>query len=190
MARNIRPASGNRESAEFATARPPYIPSKPRQLREFRLAPVHMHPPALGAAVQPGEHLAGVQQAVGVKGALDLLLAQQVGLAELVFHQVAVLDADAVLTGQHAADIDAQTQNVRAERLGALDNDPRSSALALPNVLDAQAKRCSLPPVRRIDLTPPVLWQINEISWGFCSRFSNSPVKLSRNSHLDALRKK
>ena len=35
-------------------------------------------------------------------------------------HQVALLDADAVLAGQHAADLDAEPQDVGAELLGAL----------------------------------------------------------------------
>ena len=38
----------------------------------------------------------------------------------IVVHQVALLDADAVLAGQHATDLDAQPQDVGAERLGAL----------------------------------------------------------------------
>jgi hypothetical protein len=35
-------------------------------------------------------------------------------------HQVALLDADAVLAGQHAADLDAQPQDIGAELLGLL----------------------------------------------------------------------
>ena len=39
----------------------------------------------------------------------------------IVAHQVALLDADAVLAGQHAADLDAEPQDVGAERLGPLE---------------------------------------------------------------------
>jgi hypothetical protein len=64
------------------------------------------------------EHLAGIEQTlVGVEGAFDALLVE-VDLAEHFRHQVALLDADAVLAGQHAADLDAQPQDVGAEFLG------------------------------------------------------------------------
>ena len=78
-----------------------------------------MHPPHLGAAMKFGEYLAGIQQALGVEGAFELLLAFQVGRAELIFHQVALLHAHPMLPGQNAADIDAKAQYIRPERLGA-----------------------------------------------------------------------
>ena len=45
----------------------------------------------------------------------------EVGLVEHLAHQVALLDPDPVLAGQHAADRDAEPQDVGAERLGPLD---------------------------------------------------------------------
>jgi hypothetical protein len=54
---------------------------------------------------------------VGVEGAFDAHLLIEVDLAEHLRHQVAFLDADAVLAGQHAADLDAQPQDVGAEAL-------------------------------------------------------------------------
>ena len=45
----------------------------------------------------------------------------EVGFVEHRAHQVALLDADPVLAGQHAADLDAEPQDVGAECLGALD---------------------------------------------------------------------
>src|SRR3546814_8468286 len=57
--------------------------SEPRDLRERHLPLPDVHPPQLGTAVQPGEHLAGVEQAVAVEGAFEALLLLQVGRAEL-----------------------------------------------------------------------------------------------------------
>ena len=73
-----------------------------------------------GAAVQLRKHLARVQQPVGIEGAFDPLLVGQIAFVEHRSHQVALFDADPVLAGQNAADLDAQPQDVRAERLGAL----------------------------------------------------------------------
>ena len=86
-----------------------------------RCAGMHMHAAELGAAVQRRKHLAGIEQALGVEGAFEPLLLVEVDLGEHRRHQVALLDADAVLAGQHAADLDAEPQDVGAERLGALE---------------------------------------------------------------------
>ena len=66
------------------------------------------------------EHLAGIEQPVGIEGAFQPLLLGQIDLVEHLRHQVALLDAHAVLAGQHAADLDAEAQDVGAERLGPL----------------------------------------------------------------------
>ena len=84
------------------------------------MAAVDVQAAELGAAVQLRKDLAGVEDLGGVEGALDALLLVQVVLVEHHRHQVA-LDADAVLAGQHAADLDAQLQDLGAERLGALE---------------------------------------------------------------------
>src|SRR5438105_3567140 len=90
-------------------------------IRERHPARMHVQAAELGAAMQGREHLAGVEQALGVEGAFEPLLLVQIDLGEHRRHQVALLDADAVLAGQHAADLDAELQNVRAEFFGALE---------------------------------------------------------------------
>ena len=75
---------------------------------------MHVHAAQFGAPVQGGVDLAGVQQMAGVEGALDPLLLLQVVLGEHGVHQVALLDADAVLAGEHPADLDAHAQDIGA----------------------------------------------------------------------------
>ena len=67
------------------------------------------------------KHLAGIEQPVGVEGALHPHLLLEVGGGELHAHQLALLDADAMLAGQAAAELDAQLENLRAAQLGALE---------------------------------------------------------------------
>ena len=73
-----------------------------------------------GAAAELGEDLAGIEQMVGIEGALHAHLLVQVDLGELHAHQVALLDSDAMLAGQHAADAHAEPQDIGAEFLGAM----------------------------------------------------------------------
>src|SRR5580704_18399549 len=94
--------------------------SKPRKFRKSELAAVDMHAAKLGAAVQRRKHLAGVEQALGVERAFQPLLLVEVDLAEHFRHQVALLDADAMLAGQHAAEFDTTAKDIRAERLRAV----------------------------------------------------------------------
>ena len=82
---------------------------------------MHVHVPEFGAAMQPREHLAGIEQALGIEGALEPLLLVEIGLRELHRHQIALLDADAVLAGQYAADLDAAPENIGAEFFGPLE---------------------------------------------------------------------
>ncbi len=63
----------------------------------------------------------GLSRPFVVEGAFEPLLLLEVGLREHHRHQVALLDADAVLAGQHAADLDAELQDFRAERLGLVE---------------------------------------------------------------------
>ena len=80
-----------------------------------------MQPAELGAAMELREHLAGVQQTVRVEGAFEALLMGEVGFVEHCSHEVALFDADPVLAGQHAADRNAQPEDVGTEGLGLLD---------------------------------------------------------------------
>ena len=66
-----------------------------------------------------GEDLAWVHQRCGIERAFDMLLLVEIRLVEHDWHQVALFDADAVLSGQDAPDFDAQPQDVRTELFGA-----------------------------------------------------------------------
>ena len=61
----------------------------------------------LGATMQLWKYLARVEQAVRVERAFQSLLVRQVAFVEHRSHQVALLDADPVLAGQDAADLNA-----------------------------------------------------------------------------------
>src|SRR5215831_17303731 len=95
--------------------------SKPRQVRERHLAGVDMHAAELGAAMQRREDFAGVEQALRIEGAFQALLLVEVDLGEHLAHQVALLDADAMLAGEYAAELDTAAQDVGAEGFRLLD---------------------------------------------------------------------
>src|SRR5580704_3789565 len=82
--------------------------SKPRNIRKRHPPGMHMHAAELGAAVQGREYFAGIEQALVVEGAFDALLRLEIDFRKHHRHQIAFLDADAVLAGEHAADLDAQ----------------------------------------------------------------------------------
>src|SRR5580698_4150608 len=88
--------------------------SKPGNLGKCQLAAVDMDAAEFGAAVQGRKYLAWVQEALGVEGAFQPLLLVEVDLRKHLRHQVALLDADAVLAGQDAAEFDADSQDVGA----------------------------------------------------------------------------
>src|SRR5438045_3258188 len=94
------------------------IASKPRQVGKRQLAAVDVDAAEFGAAVQGRKHFSGVEQPLRVERAFQPLLGVQIDLAEHFRHQVALLDADAVLAGQYAAEFDAHPQDVGSERLG------------------------------------------------------------------------
>src|SRR5258707_8253176 len=73
--------------------------SKPRQIRERDLAAMDVDAPELGAAMELREDLAGIQQPVRIEGAFQALLLVEVDRIEHYRHQIALLDADAVLAG-------------------------------------------------------------------------------------------
>src|SRR5581483_4709466 len=66
------------------------------------------------------EHLGRVEQPLGIEHRLDAHLHAQIGLVELHAHQVALLDAHAVLAGEAAAGRHAQLEDLVARLLGAL----------------------------------------------------------------------
>ena len=67
-----------------------------------------------------GNTLPGLSRPLASKAHLTRCCAVEIDLGEHHRHQIALLDADAVLAGQHAADLDAELQDLGAEMLGAL----------------------------------------------------------------------
>src|SRR5947209_287470 len=96
-------------------------PSKPRQIGKARRAAVHMNAIELRAAAELRKDLAGIEQALLIEGAFQALLLVQVDFTEHRVHEIALFDADAVLAGEHAADLDAKPQDRRAEGFGPLE---------------------------------------------------------------------
>ena len=94
---------------------------EPRQVREALRARVHVLAPLLGAAAQRRIDLAGIEAHVGIERVLHAMLDLEVRRVELIRHEIALLDADAVLARQHAADVDAELQDLEAERFGSFD---------------------------------------------------------------------
>src|SRR5436190_8367642 len=64
------------------------------------------------------EDLGRVQQPLRIEHGLDSHLHDEIGLGELDVHQVALLDADAVLAGEAAAGGDAQLEDLMTRLLG------------------------------------------------------------------------
>src|SRR6266699_4440461 len=95
--------------------------SEPRNIRKRYPPGVHVHAPELGAAVQRRKHLARVEQTLVVEGAFEPLLLLEVSLGEHGRHQVALFHAHPVLAGEHAADLDAKLEDVRAELFRTLE---------------------------------------------------------------------
>src|SRR5262249_46851550 len=93
---------------------PAGIVSEPRDVGERDLVVMHHHAPQLGAAPEPGKHLPGIEQVVGIESAFHTHLLVEIDVGELLAHQVALLDADAVLPGQDPSDADAEAQDVGA----------------------------------------------------------------------------
>jgi hypothetical protein len=85
-------------------------------VRQLTVVDVHRAP--LGAAVQFGHGLAGVEQGVGIERGLHVVEARQFRGGELGAHLPDFLQADAVLAGDGAADLDAQFENLAAEGFG------------------------------------------------------------------------
>src|SRR6516165_3444720 len=96
-------------------------PSKARQIGKGQSAGVDVKAAELGATMQLWKYLARVEQAVRVERAFQSLLVRQVAFVEHRSHQVALLDADPMLAGQDAADLNAELEDVDAKGLRALD---------------------------------------------------------------------
>ena len=77
-----------------------------------------MKTPQFSAAVQYREHFAWVQQVLCVEGTFQPLLVVKINRGEHLPHEIALLDANAMLAGQHTTHADAKSQNISTEGLG------------------------------------------------------------------------
>src|ERR1700722_19862330 len=100
---------------------------------------MHVHAAEFRAAAKLREYLARIEQAVRVEGAFQPLLLIEVILVEHGVHEIALLDADSVLAGQNAADVNTQPEDLRAKRLrpvefprlvGVIENERMKVAVA------------------------------------------------------------
>jgi hypothetical protein len=80
-----------------------------------------MNPAELGTAMQLWKDLARVEQAIRIESAFEALLVRQVALVEHCSHEVALFDADPVLTGQYSTNFDAELEDIGTKGLGTLD---------------------------------------------------------------------
>ncbi len=74
-----------------------------------------------------GNTLPGLKRTSGSNACLMRCCTSRSDVRELVRHQVALLDSDAVLAREHAADVDAELEDLGAERLGAIESRPARS---------------------------------------------------------------
>ena len=105
----------------------------------------------LGAAMQLRKYLARVEQAVGIECAFQALLMRQVAFVKHRPHQVALFDADPVLAGQDAADLDAEPEDIGAKGLGTLD------LIGFVGVVKNQRVKISIASVKYVRDCEPVL---------------------------------
>src|SRR5256712_12479808 len=109
------------------------------------------HGPRLDAGLARGEHLAGIAEATGVERVLEALHEREVGGREDERHEVGLLQADAVLARDRAADLRAYLHDLCAggnpasllAGLARVVEDVRGQVAVAPveDVADAQAVR-------------------------------------------------
>ena len=130
-----------------------------------------------------GNTLPGLSRPLGVERAFEPLLLVEVVLGEHHRHQVALLDADAVLAGQHAADLDAELEDFGAELLGLLQ------LARLVGVVEDQRMQIAVAGVEHVgDAQPVVLRQFADAlehlrqlaRAGWCRPCSSSPARCAR----------
>src|SRR5690242_7161273 len=79
-----------------------------------------MHFPILRAAREGGNGFAGVQQSSRIEGPLDRKEGRSLTRRKLYAHRIDFFDADAVLTGDGAAQLHTELQDFRTETICAL----------------------------------------------------------------------
>ena len=85
------------------------------------VARFHVHGAELSTAVQRRHSFAWVEQKLSVESGLDGVKLRQLGGCELNTHFRQLLDADAVFTGNRAADLYTELQDSAAELLRAAE---------------------------------------------------------------------
>ena len=76
----------------------------------------------VGCSVQPISDLGhGIPDLLVYAPRIDAHLLFEIDLGEHLAHQIALLDAHAMFTREHAADRNAETQTVKAQLFGAFD---------------------------------------------------------------------
>src|SRR5712664_1647349 len=88
-----------------------------RDFRKSRLAAAYSRAAELHTAAGRGKHLAGIEEFLRIERAFEALLLDQINIAELVLHEVPLLDANAVLPGEHPAEFDTGLEDVGPESL-------------------------------------------------------------------------
>src|ERR1700691_1774220 len=88
---------------------------------ETHRAAMHPHPAEFYAATRRGKYLAGVEKSLGVKRTFESLLLRQIGVGELISHQIPLLHSHAVLSAEHAAEFHTGFQGILPECFRLLD---------------------------------------------------------------------
>ena len=100
-----------------------------------------------------GKHLAGIEQPLASKAHLTAMLLGEIDFVEHLRHQVALLDADAMFAGQHAADLDAEPQNMSAPKSSA-----RCEFAGLVRVEEDERMQIAVAGMKHIGDAQPVLF--------------------------------
>ena len=94
--------------------------SEPLDIRVGEFTVVHMHGSKLGTPMQRRDILARVEQAVRIEGVFDGMKLGQFCRIKLYTHLAYFFHANAVFTGDRAADFDADFQYLPTQFFGAL----------------------------------------------------------------------
>ena len=139
--------------------------------------------PSSAQRCSSGNTFPGLSRCFGSNAHLTRCCCVEVVLVEHLRHQVALLDADAVLAGQHAADLDAEPQDVGAESLGRLE------LARLVGVIEDQRMQIAVAGMEDVgDAQPVLLRQLAHAGAapsaapcaGWCRPCSNSPARCVR----------
>jgi hypothetical protein len=119
-------------------------------VREGQIPFVNVHLSEFRTAPQRGKHFAGVQSVIGIERAFHPLLLFEIDLVEHRGHEIALLDADAMLAGKDSANLDAEPEDGGAEGFGPFclarlvsvvkDERVKVSVAGMEHIRDAQTE--------------------------------------------------